>query len=95
MRLTEDTVVNCNILNILYFKNGDQKLEKVEEALHMLQTLPYFYTSFSELWVIARGYRSERNSGGSVLGAGHRDRLAQGSPGPVREDSASLCPALS
>ena len=63
--------------------------------LSVLQTLPYFYTSFSELWVIARGYRSERNSGGSVLGAGHRDRLAQGSPGPVREDSASLCPALS
>ena len=53
------------------------------------------YTGFSEFWVIARGYRSERNSGGSVLGAGHRDRLAQGSPGPVREGSASLCPALS
>ena len=42
MRLTEDTVVNCNILNILYFKNGDQKLEKVEEALHKcLQFNPF------------------------------------------------------
>lgn len=56
----------------------------------MLQTLPYFYTGFSELCVIARGYRSERNSDGSVLGAGHKDRLAQGSPELVREGSASL-----
>lgn len=63
--------------------------------LSVLQTLPHFYTGLSELWVIARGYRSERNSGGSVLGAGHRDTLAQGSPGPVRGGSASLCPAFS
>lgn len=53
--------------------------------LSVLQTLPYFYTGFSELCVIARGYRSEFLSHGSVLRAGHK-------PG---HKPGQACPGLS